>query len=85
MQKGQKYELISFNGTTEPSQDCEAHENYWALIGQKGTLIHFADELNFSNKNRVLIQFEQSIEAQGLICHNTVANSLWILKTDLDA
>ena len=84
MKKGQKYKLVSFNGTTKPNKNCQPNENYWKLIGQCGILINFSAALNFSNDHRVLIQFELDVEKQGLSCHNPVGNSLWILKTDLE-
>lgn len=83
MEKGEKYKLIKYNGTVEPNDQCDPKENYWTLIGQCGTLIHFSQDLNFGNDQRVLIQFEKDIKKQGLECHNSVANALWILKTDL--
>ena len=83
MQKGQKFELTSFNGTIHPDSDCEEKENYWKLIGQTGTLIKFAEEIDFGDRNRVLIQFDNDIRQQGLECHNPEPNAIWILKTDL--
>jgi len=84
MEKGKKYTLVSFNGTTKPEEECSSDENYWVLIGQTGTLVYFSQELNFGNDNRVLIRFDQNIKSQRLECHNSVPNSLWILKTDLE-
>uniref|UniRef100_UPI00404943B0 hypothetical protein n=1 Tax=Flavobacterium sp. TaxID=239 RepID=UPI00404943B0 len=84
MEKGNKYKLISFNGTSKPIKKCQSNENYWKLINQCGTLVNFSEELNFGNDNRVLIQFELDVEQQGLACHNPVENALWILKTDLE-
>ena len=83
MKKGQKYKLISFSGTTKPVNKCDPKENYWTLIGQHGTLMNFSQDLNFGNDNRILLQFEQDLKKQGLECHNSVPNALWILKTDL--
>ena len=84
MEKGRKYKLVSFNGTTNPDDDCSSNENYWILIGQSGKLINFSTELNFGNDKRVLIRFDQNLENQGLECHNPALNALWILKTDLE-
>ena len=83
MEKGKKYKLISFNGSIKPSKKCNSDENYWTLIGQDGMLVNFSHDLDFGNDNRVLVQFEQDLKKQGLICHNPVQNALWILKTDL--
>ncbi len=84
MEKGHKYKLISYNGTTKPEDGCDSNENYWILIGQQGTLVNFSEELDFGNDNRVLIQFDQSVLKHGLECHNSVKNALWILKSDLE-
>lgn len=83
MKKYLKYKLISFNGTSESAEVCDSNENYWKLIGQEGTLINFSDDLDFGNDNRVLIKFDEDLVEQGLECHNSLPNALWILKTDL--
>ena len=85
MKKGKKYKLVSFNGTIKSDETCDPNENYWALIGHSGTLINFAQELNFNNQNRVLFKFDQEIIKFGLESHNSEPNSLWILKTDLES
>jgi len=83
MKKGQKFDLKTFNGTLKSIRSQNNHEDYWKLIGQQGTLLHFANELNFHNDDRVLFQFDIDVKAYGLECHNELPNSLWILKTDL--
>lgn len=83
MKKGQKFELKTFNGTTSADEECSKNENFWLLIGETGTLVNFAHELNFHNENRVLIQFDIDVNAKGLECHNEKPNSLWILSSDL--
>lgn len=83
MNKGQKVELKTFNGRATPTAGCISHENYWKLIGITGTLINFAQELGFPNENRVLIQFDIDVVAEGLECHNEKPNALWILTSDL--
>jgi len=85
MKKGQKFELKTFNGKTTADVDCNENENYWKLIGVTGTLINFARELNFPNEDRVLIQLDVDVNAQGLECHNDKPNALWILSSDLRA
>ena len=83
MKKGQKFELKTFNGTLKSIRSQNNNEDYWKLIGQQGTLLHFANELNFHNDDRVLFQFDIDLKIHGLECHNELPNSLWILKTDL--
>jgi len=85
MEKGQKFELISFNGKTTVDESCSQNENYWKLIGESGTLVNFAHELNFPNENRVLIRFDVDLNSEGLECHNDKPNTLWILCSDLRA
>ncbi|MEO9965474.1 MAG: hypothetical protein ABJF11_06790 [Reichenbachiella sp.] len=85
MEKGQKFELKTFNGKTTANKDCCKNENYWQLISTTGTLVNFAHELNFPNENRVLIQFDVDVKAKGLECHNEIPNALWILTSDLSA
>ena len=81
--KGKSYQLITFNGTDHAFDETSASDNYWQLIGRAGSLVHFADKLNFDNNERVLIQFDIDLEGLGLACHNPVPNALWILKSDL--
>jgi len=83
MKKGRKYILETFNGTRTPDGECDEKENYWKLIEEEGTLINFADDLRFPNKNRVLFQFDCDVKGRGLESHNEKPNALWILKTDL--
>lgn len=81
--QGQKYELKTFNGTSKSKSNISSNEDYWKLIGKQGTLLHFANELNFHNDDRVLFQFDEDLQVNGLECHNERPNSLWILKSDL--
>ncbi len=75
---GTKVKLLTFNGTTEAPSDCEQSENYWALIGQVGTVIQPENQ-----NSRVLVQFNNPISDFGLHCHNEVKNTLFILSSDL--
>lgn len=84
MKKRQKHILKTFNGTRIPDRDCGDNENYWKLIEEEGTVINYADDLGFPNKNRVLFQFDSDVKSLGLECHNEKPNALWILKTDLE-
>lgn len=71
--------LRTFNGTIFAPSDCQARENYWALIGRRGTVVETTND-----KNRVLVQFDSSVSSLGLHCHNLVPNSLYILESDLE-
>lgn len=71
--------LRTFNGTSSPPEDCAPGEDYWRLIGESGTVVKATNA-----RNRVLVQFDNSIIERGLICHNPVPNSLYILATDLE-
>ena len=71
--------LRSFNGTACPPERCHPSENYWALIGESGSIVEPLNE-----KGRFLVKFDNSIANQKLHCHNPVPNSLYILATDLE-
>jgi hypothetical protein len=75
---GSKVQLKSFNGTLSSAEDCDPGENYWLLIGETGVVV---DTIN--QRNRLLIQFNTSVQKLGLYCHNRVENSLYILQDDL--
>lgn len=88
MKKGTKVKLISFNGTTSPQNIQDEAENYWKLIGETGAVMQDPQEksvfAHFSKKPRVLMQFDKDIASTyGLIAHNNIENSLWILVSDL--
>jgi hypothetical protein len=83
---GKRVELRTFFGTSTPSQPTRASENYWKLIGQAGTVIAQENESSLPRHklgSRVLVEFTACITDLGLICHNEVPDSLWILVTDL--
>jgi len=71
--------LRSFNGVITAPSSCGAEENYWALVGEKGTVIE-----TINSKNRVVVLFDEPVSRYGLHCHNPIANSLYILETDLE-
>jgi len=87
MKIGTSVKLISFNGTLNTESDCSPSEDYWKLIGCKGQIVQDPDKKGiyspFSDKPRLLVQFEKNVRALGLECHNSVENSLWILESDL--
>ncbi len=72
--------LRTFNGTSSPPASGLPGENYWLLIGECGTTIEPTNA-----RNRVLVRFDNPVIELGLICHNPVPNSLYILITDLEA
>ena len=72
-----KVTLCTFNGVISSPSGCRTDENYWSLIGERGTVIE-----TVNNNNRVLVLFEKPVSSRGLHCHNPIANSLYILETD---
>lgn len=71
--------LRTFNGSLVPPVECSPGENYWALIGETGTVVEPKNA-----RARVLVKFDASVVAFGLHCHNVVPNSLYILESDLE-
>lgn len=71
--------LKSFHGTNSTLTGCLPHENYWLLVGESGTVVDGP-----SLPGRVLVQFDISVSAHGLTCHNPVPNSLYIPVSDLE-
>jgi hypothetical protein len=85
---GQKVKLITFNGRTHPDEKVDSGENYWELVGETGMVQQDPQEssvyASFSQEPRVLVKFNKDIAASyGLIAHNNIDNSLWILVSDL--
>lgn len=72
--------LRAFNGTSSPPADCAPGQDYWRLVGESGTVIEEANA-----RNRVLVRFGNSVIERGLIYHNPIPNSPYILATDLEA
>lgn len=68
----------SFNGTVFGPPDLTPSENYWLLIGREGVVIAPKNE-----RDRVLVEFSESITALGLHCHNSIPNTLFLLESDL--
>lgn len=87
MEVGSKIEMISFNGLTEAPSDCVPDENFWKLISEKGTVVQDSSEsdlyASFSKDKRVCVVFDSDLNSFGLVNHNGVPNSLWILVSDL--
>jgi len=71
--------LRTFNGSSVSPGECSPDENYWALIGETGTVVELKNA-----RARVLVKFDASVAGYGLHCHNEVPNSLYILESDLE-
>ena len=71
--------LKTFLETGKPKKDSLERENYWKLIGEKGTIIDY----NQTN-DRVLVLFERNLDDYQVENHNPIKNSLWIKTTDLE-
>lgn len=79
LKPGKKVMLRSFNGLLAASEKVEPQYNYWKLIGSKALV----SQLSADNNNRVLVTFDRDLVSLGLLCHNEIPNSLWILVNDL--
>ena len=89
MRIGDKVKLVKFNGKSRPKRALDNSEAYWKLIGETGTIRQDPQEksiiAHFSEKPRVLVQFDKDLAVTyGLIAHNNIENSLWILVSDLE-
>jgi hypothetical protein len=89
MMMGRKVILITFNGRTHPDGQVDSCENYWELVGETGTVQQDPQGssvyASFSKEPRVLVRFDKDIASTyGLIAHNAIENSLWILVSDLE-
>lgn len=78
--------LSTFLNTSAAKNLILPSENYWRLIGRRGTVV--AQERDYDLPRhalgrRVLVQFSECMSEQGLTCHNEIPNSLWILISDL--
>ena len=72
--------LQSFNGIKSAPADCRPNENYWLLVGARGTVVESANATG-----RVLVQFDISVSDLGLSCHNPIPNSLYVPESDLES
>ena len=87
MKEGDIVELIYFNGLTKPQKRVKKEENFWILIGARGVIVKDPSQkelyASFSINRRYLVRFDKDVKSLGLVCHNSVKNTLWILATDL--
>lgn len=61
-------------------------DNYWLLVGCRGTIVHNDDASEVGRHQdgvRVLVKFDIEVAALGLACHNKVPNALWLFASDL--
>lgn len=89
MKIGDNVKLIKFNGKTKPEKTSDNSEAYWKLIGEMGIIQQDPEEksiyAHFSERPRVLVKFNTDLASSyGLINHNNINNSLWILVSDLE-
>jgi hypothetical protein len=88
MKVGQRVKLKTFNGEKHASERVSKQENYWKLVGEIGIIKQDPREssiyASFSEEPRVLVKFTKDLNKEGLIAHNNIANSLWILVSDLE-
>jgi hypothetical protein len=72
--------LKSFSGTLKPVKKIKDDENYWKLIGQKGSIIDETENYN----GRILVLFQKNLDEFKVVNHNPIKNTLWILVSDLE-
>lgn len=83
---GSEVVLKSFLQQLQAPSGTKPPDDYWVLIGRKGTVIS-TDELDGLPAHRlgprVLVRFDEDVEAMGLHCHNKMKNTLYIFENDL--
>lgn len=89
MKVGDSVKLITFNGKAYSGKKVFPDEDYWKLIGHTGIVQKDPQEptiyASFSRRKRVLVKFYVDLVGDfGLIAHNNVENSLWILESDIE-
>ena len=77
--KNSRVILRLFNGSLTATIGCDPKENYWALIGERGTVVEPRND-----NARFLVKFDCQVSERNLHCHNPIPNSLYILETDLE-
>ena len=88
MKLGDKVKIVTFNETLHSTKELQPNEDYWKLLGSIGTIQKDPREkslyASFSKQKRVLVTFDVDLKNMGLIAHNNINNSLWILESDLE-
>jgi len=73
---------------SKPNRKVTDSENYWKLIGETGVIEKSPKEntifASFAKKPMVLVKFDINVIGCGLIAHNEIENSLWILASDIE-
>lgn len=81
---GSRVLLESFCGQKQTTAATRPNENYWLLVGERGTVVESPNgPYTGGGETRVLVQFDKSVKSLGLECHNSVENALWVLVSDL--
>ena len=88
MKKGDRVRLIKFENASSDEEDISS-ECYHKLIGEEGTVQQDPHEkslyASFSEEPRILVKFDKDLESSlGLIAHNNIENSLWMLVSELE-
>ena len=82
--RGTHVRLASFQARASAPNGTPPHEDYWRLIGSSGEILETdsSDDEDY-RFSRYLVRFDVDVAVMGLVCHNPVPNTLWILKSDL--
>lgn len=78
-------ELVTFQGSKQPSESIESEYNYWKLINCLGVVKEIRSKHPYypDKGEQALVQFKNSLIEFGLSAHNKIPNSIWIFITDL--
>ena len=87
MTSGRKVRLTTFEGLSTAPRGCAPEENYWKLLGSKGTVIldsfKCCKDDRYSDERKVLVAFDISFKSLGPCSYQKNENSLWVPVTDL--
>ncbi len=85
MKTGKRVQLAFFKGVKRPLVAVPSDEDYWKLIGSKGTVQDLApNEPTHMFFGKALVVFDEDPSILGLACHNPIPKSLWIAISDLE-
>jgi len=76
--KNTPVKLKTFLGKTSSKEDKNTTNDYWKLIGLNGIVV---DE---DGGGKVLVKFEKDLDNYNVANHNSIKNTLWINKYDLE-